>query len=245
MTVRTWSSRAAANSSVSASGPSSLPMPDRTRCRMISAPGEPPGSRVMIARSFAASRRSAKHLMCVDFPDPSPPSNVMKRPRPGIRLITCSAMSELIDAGAEHSDHKLARAIDGAAHGGPGTYRLRGVNRCLDHDIRAAPNLHHPDSLPGLDRRMHRAAIDHAGDQFLVGVLLHHHLDRFRADQLDRAAFAAEQPCVTERLLGRKQGSPLEIAISPFQHLFGFVGAVFLIFQAIDDHDQADAVLHG
>ena len=37
-------------------------MPDNTRCRMISAPGDPPGSRVTMARSFAASRRSRQHF---------------------------------------------------------------------------------------------------------------------------------------------------------------------------------------
>ena len=64
-------------------------MPDSTRCRMISAPGDPPGSRVTMARSFAASRRSASFLICVDFPEPSPPSNVMNFPRPEGRLHRC------------------------------------------------------------------------------------------------------------------------------------------------------------
>ena len=56
---------------------------------MISAPGEPPGSRVTIARSFAAARRSASFLICVDFPEPSPPSNEMNFPRPEGRLQRC------------------------------------------------------------------------------------------------------------------------------------------------------------
>ena len=51
---------------------------------MISDPGEPPGSRVTIARNFAAARRSASFLICVDFPDPSPPSNEMNFPRPDV-----------------------------------------------------------------------------------------------------------------------------------------------------------------
>ncbi len=51
---------------------------------MISAPGDPPGSRVTIARSFAAARRSASFLICVDFPEPSPPSNEMNFPRPEV-----------------------------------------------------------------------------------------------------------------------------------------------------------------
>ena len=44
--ARMWSSRAAANSIASASGPKGLAAPDSSTWRMISAPGEPPGSRV-------------------------------------------------------------------------------------------------------------------------------------------------------------------------------------------------------
>src|SRR6478735_3420691 len=171
ITVRTWSSRAAANSSVSASGPSSLPMPDSTRCRMTSAPGEPPGSRVTMARSFATLRLRASFWIWVDFPDPSPPSNVMKRPRPDGRWTSCSVISELLGAGAEHSDHELAGTVDRATHG-----------------------------RAGGDRGPDRAAIDHARDKLLVDVFRHHHLDRLRAGKPDRATVAAKHFCVPDRL---------------------------------------------
>src|ERR1700761_7758820 len=98
---------------------------------MTSAPGEPPGSRVTRTRSFATSRRSANFLIWVDFPDPSPPSKEMRRPRPGVRLTAASGISEPLDAGAEHADHQFAHAIDGAAHGRSGADRLRGINRRL------------------------------------------------------------------------------------------------------------------
>ena len=48
---------------------------------MISAPGEPPGSRVSCVRMPKARSRSPSIAACVDLPVPSPPSNVMKRPR--------------------------------------------------------------------------------------------------------------------------------------------------------------------
>src|SRR5215475_1133489 len=48
---------------------------------MASAPGEPPGSRVSTTPRPWALRRPASRVAWVDFPVPSPPSNVMKRPR--------------------------------------------------------------------------------------------------------------------------------------------------------------------
>src|ERR1700712_4426931 len=111
-------------------------MPESTRCRMISAPGDPPGSRVTMARNLAASRRSARVLIWVDFPDPSPPSKVMNCPRPEglvtaaltvsltvclvvslvVSLAICLAISEFLGAGAEHSDHEFAGAVDRPPH---------------------------------------------------------------------------------------------------------------------------------
>src|SRR5665647_1790815 len=160
MTERTWSSRAAANNSVSASGPSSLPMPDSTRCRMISAPGDPPGSRVTTVRSLAAFRRSASVLICVDLPDPSPPSNVMNRPRPGAFLTAVSAISELLDAEAKHSDDEFARTIDCPLHRRSHADGVRRVDRRHLGDIGAAPDLDDADLLPSLDRRADRPVIN-------------------------------------------------------------------------------------
>ena len=47
---------------------------------MISAPGDPPGSRVSFVWMPNARNRSARIDAWVDFPVPSPPSKVMKRP---------------------------------------------------------------------------------------------------------------------------------------------------------------------
>src|SRR5579859_752421 len=135
-------------------------MPDRIRCRMTSAPGEPPGSRVTIERSLAASRRSANFLICVDFPEPSPPSKEMKRPRPKGRLIAASAMSEPFGAGAEHADDEFLNAIDGPPHGRAHADRFRSIDRLLHRDLAAAPDPDHPDLLAGCNRRAHGSAID-------------------------------------------------------------------------------------
>src|ERR1700675_1223332 len=176
MTERTWASGAAANKSASASAPSSLPMPDSTRCRMISAPGDPPGSRVTTVRSLAAFSRSASVLICVDLPDPSPPSKVMNRPRPGARLTAVSAISELLDAEAKHSDDEFTRTVDRPPHRRSHADRFRRINRRLHGDVGAAPNPDHADLLTGLDWRADRPIIDHARDQLVGAVLLNHDL---------------------------------------------------------------------
>src|ERR1700690_1996758 len=157
-TVRTWSSRAAANNSVSASGPSSLPMPDNTRCRMISAPGEPPGSRVTMARSLAAFRRSASVLIWVDLPDPSPPSKVMNRPRPGTRLTARSAISEVVGAETKHADYEFAHAVDRPPHCRSLAHRVRRANRRVHGDVGAPPCPDDADRLAGVDGGAIRAA---------------------------------------------------------------------------------------
>ena len=41
----------------------------------------PPGSRVVTTSMPRNLRRSASKATCVDLPEPSPPSNVMKHPR--------------------------------------------------------------------------------------------------------------------------------------------------------------------
>src|SRR5580698_10404264 len=76
----TWSSRAAANSIASTSGPNGFAAPDNNTWRMISAPGEPPGSRVSCTPMPRASSRSASIAAWVDLPVPSPPSKVMNLP---------------------------------------------------------------------------------------------------------------------------------------------------------------------
>ena len=46
-----------------------------------SAPGDPPGSRVVTHSRPRMRKRSASKRACVDLLAPSPPSSVMKRPR--------------------------------------------------------------------------------------------------------------------------------------------------------------------
>src|SRR4051812_45963987 len=145
---------------------------------MISAPGDPPGSRVTMVRRPAPSRRSASILIWVDLPDPSPPSKVINRPRAELSFAAGLTISELLGAGAEHPDHELAGAVDSTPQRGSGPHRFCRIHRRLHREIRTAPHLYKTDRLARLDRRPHRSMIDDAGDQLVVAVLLHHHLHR-------------------------------------------------------------------
>src|SRR5215475_4376765 len=103
MTVSRWSARAAANNRASASGPRRLAAPDNRTWRMISAPGEPPGSRVSRTPMPVPDSLLARSLACVDLPVPSPPSNVMNFP--AIFALLCRRPDEGPERG--HSTRRL------------------------------------------------------------------------------------------------------------------------------------------
>src|SRR5688500_9310735 len=80
MVRATWSARAAANSSASASAVQRSASPSSNRARIASAPGLPPGSRVSTTSRPRARNAAATAFAWVDLPTPSPPSRVTKRP---------------------------------------------------------------------------------------------------------------------------------------------------------------------
>jgi len=75
--------------SVSASGPNSLPIPESTRCLMISAPGDPPGSRVTMS---ATLRRSdlGEHFDVRGFAGALATLKSDESSRPGVLLTAAS-----------------------------------------------------------------------------------------------------------------------------------------------------------
>src|SRR5262245_34780035 len=174
MSWRTWSSRAAANRIASACDPNGCAAPLSTTWRMASAPGEPPGSRVSTTPSPKARRRSASIAAWVDLPVPSPPSNVMKRPRVTIgpsmalRMAFGAARSQALGAGAEQSHHQFARRVERALRDGAPGDALRRLERHLQGDVVAAPDLEPPDRRPFLHGRPHRSVVDDAPRELLV-----------------------------------------------------------------------------
>src|SRR5215831_12365797 len=178
----TWSPRAAANRIVSTSGPSGLAAPESSTWRMMSAPAEPPGSRVTTTPIASARRRSARRPAWVDLPAPSPPSKVMKRPRIPQQLGLCACpcpagrppehalRREVLYpfvAGKEQADHELGRRVEGAPRDSSRRHVLGGVKRHLQHHILAAPDLEGADCLTLGHRRPHRAAVDDARQELL------------------------------------------------------------------------------
>src|SRR5205809_2690857 len=75
ITSSTSSARAAANRAASAQG--EIPFPVRRSSRTRSPSGVPPGSRVVTTSRPVSRIASASSSVCVDFPEPSRPSNVM------------------------------------------------------------------------------------------------------------------------------------------------------------------------
>src|SRR5262249_17345847 len=181
MVERTWSSRAAANSSVSATGPSGCAAPDSSTWRMMSAPAEPPGSRVTTTLIASARRRAASRSACVDLPAPSPPSRVMNRPRIiGLSPKMLRTRLYLLAAGKKQPDHELGRGVDGAAGDPALGDGLGRAQRHLEHQVVAAPDLQPADRLALLHRRAHRAAVDDACRDALVRALRHQQVDAAR-----------------------------------------------------------------
>ncbi len=88
-----WSARAAAKNRASASAPKCSAAPERRICRIASAPGEPPGSRVSSTSQPHARKWDASNLAWVDFPVPSPPSSVMNRPANLFMISECRGRS--------------------------------------------------------------------------------------------------------------------------------------------------------
>src|SRR5689334_19019249 len=76
MTLARCSARAAKCSSASASAGQRPVSPSTSRRRISSAPGAPPGSRVVTTVSPDWRKASASRRSWVDLPPPSPPSNV-------------------------------------------------------------------------------------------------------------------------------------------------------------------------
>ncbi len=79
ITRLTWSARSAANSSASARGAMSV-SECSNRLRIAWPRSVAPGSRVTRTSRPSARRVAARRSICVDLPEPSPPSNAISRP---------------------------------------------------------------------------------------------------------------------------------------------------------------------
>src|SRR5712671_2644141 len=242
MVARTWSSRAAANSSVSAKGPSGLAAPDNSTWRMISAPADPPGSRVTTTAMACERRRRANSSAWVDFPAPSPPSKVMKRPRISPCLVACAPLYPFA-AGTEQPNDQFARRIEGAARQAALFHAFGGLERNFEHHVVTAPYPQGRDRLAFLDRRADRAAVDDSRHDLVVRAPRHQQVDGAGGHQGNAGLGAAEQPGVADILALGEQEARLEAFESPFEQPLALVGAIIRALQAVDDDDQAQAVL--
>src|SRR5437870_9079582 len=104
ITSSTSSARAAANRAASAQG--EIPFPVRSSSRTRSPSFVPPGSRVVTTSRPVARIASASSSACVDFPEPSRPSNVMN-----IRGLGYEALRAIVTGGAGFIGSHVADAL--------------------------------------------------------------------------------------------------------------------------------------
>src|SRR5262249_20317960 len=118
--------------------------------------------------------RSASKAAWVDLPDPSPPSNVMKRPRiappSGSKRGRSTAESEPLGAGAERPNHQFAGGIEGALRQVAPRNALGGTQRHFEPSVVATRDPQLPDRLPLLHRCRHRPRIDNACRDLLAHI---------------------------------------------------------------------------
>src|SRR5262249_44779276 len=178
----------------SASGPSGFAAPDSSTWRITSAPGDPPGSRVSTTPIASDFSRSTSAAAWVDLPDPSPPSNVMNRPRIfelSPALARAGFAFHLPGAGADQADHHLGRGVERALRQAAGTDGLARLQLYLVRQGIAAPHPQQTDPLALIDRHRERPAIGDPGDNALVHVAWNHDAHELRRDQRHAAAHAA------------------------------------------------------
>src|SRR5438876_413706 len=104
ITSSTSSARAAANRAASAQG--EIPFPVRRSSRTRSPSGVPPGSRVVTTSRPVSRIASASSSVCVDFPEPSRPSNVMN-----ICDLGYGALRAIVTGGAGFIGSHVAEAL--------------------------------------------------------------------------------------------------------------------------------------
>src|ERR671938_436014 len=102
----TSSARAAANSAASAHGEASSPR--KSTSRTCSPRGVPPGSRVVTTSRPVSRRARASSSVCVVFPEPSSPSNVMN-----IGGLGYEALRAVVTGGAGFIGSHVADALLG------------------------------------------------------------------------------------------------------------------------------------
>ena len=205
--------------------------------RMISAPGEPPGSRVMhdldaqrfepvaknprmrrFAAAFAAlegDEISAHLILCRRCP-PSPRTRreVKKADHSRSAPARNRPIISSVTASTARCD-MLPLPTLAAVFSGCSSTRL---------SLRQTLSL--PTRRPFDDRRRHRPGIDDARDNFLAAGLGHHDAHRARRHQRHAAGRAAEYLGVADGLPFGEQHALLEIMEAPFEQLLALIGAL-------------------
>src|SRR6187551_151606 len=216
---------------------------------MISAPVEPPGSRV--STTFWPTDLSlwARVAACVDFPLPSPPSKVIKCPRkadqpfPVTTRLQRRLPSYPLGSGTEQRDYHFSHSIESALRHVSFTDVFSSFQWHGQDQVVVAPDLEISDRRSFGHRRRHGPAVDDTGDQPLRPRFGQHYLDLSVGLQRDAAARAAKNLRGPDCLAFGKDRALLKIPETPFECFLCFVGAFLGCVDTRDGHDQPQVVL--
>ncbi len=164
--------------------------PDRSAARAISAPGEPPGSRVSTTSRPRARNRSASRRACVDLPLPSPPSRVMK-PSGAVAHLPSLAMTFWPRSRAV-SPTMMPAPSSARCHSVPHRHFF-GRHERQFHDLQRPARDLQPGHFGALGhRRLERAVIGDLGHQLVRAVARHQQGDGTARGKAHAALRAAE-----------------------------------------------------
>src|SRR4029079_2375419 len=173
---------------------------------MISAPVEPPGSRVSTTFCPADLSLWARVAACVDFPLPSPPSKVIKCPRkadqpfPVTTRLQRRLPSYPLGSGTEQRNYHFSHSIEGALRHVSFADVFGGFQRHGQDQVVVAPDLEISDWRTFGHRCRHRPVVYDASSQPLSPRFGQHHLDLSIGFQRDAAPCAAKNLRGSDRL---------------------------------------------
>src|SRR5690606_17981462 len=214
--------------------------------RTCSAKAEPPGSRVRTTWMPRACRRSARSRAWVDFPAPSPPSNVMNLPLAMAPLVSVARARRLVDSRDPAEGH-ISKRVKAAAHDPCRGDILGSVERHLAGRVHGAGNTQLGDRFAFLDRWLQRAVVDDLRLEPLIG-----HGTRqpdahpaIVPGQRQIKLISAPHARPTDDLALVEQPELAEAPEAPLQQARGLVTALRGGRLSVDECDQPPAVLFG
>src|SRR5690606_18180194 len=193
--------------------------------RMASALGVPPGSRVRTTDRPCSANRFASRRTWVDFPTPSPPSNVMKRgfiDRSSSVAIGVRQLSVVSDP----AEGQLPKGVGRPAHDAAPVHRFGRIERRRLNDLVIAKYVELRKSVAGLDGWQNGGVIGDVGRKAPAVAARQVDVDAPLTHQTHLSLFAAIDTGVADDGVFGERRDALETACAPGDEFSGFLVAL-------------------